>query len=94
VCPVCGVKQEQAQNTDYPLGYVPKNHSSALLLCIFLGLVGGHRFYVGKAGTAVLMIAVTVLTLGIGGSIWYIIDLVKIRTGKFTDKQGYPLKKN
>jgi TM2 domain-containing membrane protein YozV len=94
ICPFCGVKQEQVQNTDYPPGYVPKNYSSALLFCIFLGGFGGHRFYVGKAGTAVLMIAVTVLTFGIGGSIWYIIDLVKICTGKFTDKQGYPLKKN
>ena len=33
------------------------------------------------------------LTWG-GLGIWYIIDIVSICTGKFKDKQGYPLKKN
>jgi TM2 domain-containing membrane protein YozV len=91
-CPFCGVMQ--AGNTGYPPGYIPKKHSSALLLCIFLGGFGGHRFYVGKVGTAFLMIVINIVTLGIGGIIWYIIDLVSICTGKFIDKQGYPLKKD
>ena len=30
----------------------PKKKSVALLLCIFAGGVGAHRFYVGKSGTA------------------------------------------
>jgi RNA polymerase subunit RPABC4/transcription elongation factor Spt4 len=108
-CPFCGVAQA---STDYPPGYVPKNWTTALLLLIFLGTYGGHRFYVGKAGTAILMLIISVIgsvgiglmdaTDGISGllgigciviGIWWIIDLVQICNVKFTDKQGYPLKK-
>jgi TM2 domain-containing membrane protein YozV len=54
-----------------------------LLLCIFLGGFGVHRFYTGKIGTAILMI----VTFG-GVGIWYIIDLITIAIGKFRDKNG------
>jgi len=54
-----------------------------LLLCWFLGAVGGHRFYAGKVGTGILQL----LTLG-GCGIWVIIDLIMVITGKFTDAQG------
>lgn len=54
-----------------------------LLLCWFLGAVGGHRFYTGKIGTGILQL----LTLG-GCGIWVIIDLILVITGKFTDAQG------
>ena len=60
-----------------------KNWLTTLLLCLFLGSVGGHRFYAGKIGTAILMI----LTCG-GCGIWTLIDLIMILTGKFTDKDG------
>jgi TM2 domain-containing membrane protein YozV len=92
-CPFCGVMQATV-TTGYPPGYVPKNWTTALLLLLFLGPVGAHRFYVGKTGTAILTILVTVCTLGLGCIIWYIVDLVSICSGKFTDKQGYLLKKN
>jgi TM2 domain-containing membrane protein YozV len=92
VCPFCGVMQGVSASSGYPPGYVPKEHTAALLLCIFLGFVGGHRFYVGKIGTAILMIVSSVTI--IVPIIWWIIDLVQICTGKFTDKQGYLLKKN
>ena len=54
-----------------------------LLLCIFIGSLGAHRFYVGKIGTGVLML----VTLG-GCGIWTIIDLIMIITSKFTDEKG------
>ena len=60
-----------------------KNWLTTLLLCLFLGSVGGHRFYAGKIGTAILMI----LTCG-GCGIWTLIDLIMILTCKFTDKDG------
>ena len=61
----------------------PKSRLVTLLLCFFLGVLGIHRFYVGKAGTGILM----VLTLG-GIGIWALIDLILILVGSFKDKQG------
>ena len=58
----------------------------ALVLCIFLGGLGVHRFYVGKVGTGILMI----LTFG-GLGIWVLIDLILILVGSFRDKQGQAL---
>lgn len=58
----------------------------ALLLCFFLGMLGAHRFYVGKVGTAILQI----VTFG-GLGIWVLIDLIMILVGKFSDKQGQAL---
>ncbi len=60
-----------------------KNFVATLLLCILLGGLGIHRFYVGKIGTGILML----ITLG-GLGIWVLIDLIMIAIGKFTDKDG------
>ena len=60
-----------------------KKRSVALLLCVLYGWLGLHRFYVGKAGTALLMM----LTIG-GFGIWYIIDLVWLVSGTFEDSEG------
>jgi TM2 domain-containing membrane protein YozV len=61
----------------------PKSRLVALLLCFFLGMLGVHRFYVGKIGTGILMI----LTFG-GLGIWALIDLIIIVVGSFKDKEG------
>ncbi len=55
----------------------------AFLLCFLLGVFGAHRFYVGKTGTAIIMI----FTLG-GLGIWAMIDLIMIIVGGFTDANG------
>ena len=60
----------------------------AALLCFFLGGFGAHRFYVGKVGTALLMI----LTFG-GLGIWTLIDFIMILTGGFKDKEGRDLQR-
>ena len=48
-----------------------KNKWVAVLLCLFLGVFGGHKFYEGKIGMGILYI----LTLGLFG-IGAIIDLI------------------
>ena len=55
----------------------------ALLLCLFAGGLGIHRFYAGKTGTGILM-----LLTGGGCGIWALIDLIMIVTGNFTDAEG------
>ena len=67
-------------------GKSEKSNTVALLLCLFLGGLGVHRFYVGKIGTGVLQL----LTLG-GLGIWALIDLIMIVVQKFTDKEGNTL---
>ena len=60
-----------------------KSWGSLVLLCIFLGWMGAHRFYVGKIGTGILMLIKIPSGISI---IWAIIDLILIFSGKFTDR--------
>ncbi len=53
-----------------------KNKWVALLLCFFLGIVGGHKFYEGKAGLEILYIFTGGL-FGIGAIIDFIVILTK-----------------
>ena len=53
------------------------------LLTFFVGVLGVHRFYVGKIGTGFLML----LTLG-GLGVWFLVDLILVVTGQFTNKDG------
>lgn len=68
----------------------PKSWLVTLLLCIFLGGVGGHRFYAGKIGTAIIMILLCWTGISV---IWAVIDLIFIIIGRFKDKQGRPIKR-
>ena len=68
------------------MGPSPKSRTIVLALCIFLGLLGFHRFYVGKVGTGILYF----FTLGIFGIGW-IIDILMILGGNFGDAFGNPI---
>ena len=61
----------------------PADWLTTLLLCIFVGGLGGHRFYVGKIGTGIIQL----LTLG-GCGIWSLVDLIMIICQTFTDADG------
>jgi hypothetical protein len=87
-CPSCGQAAGAAPAATRP-GYSsdkavsPLSRLAALLLCLFVGALGVHRFYVGKIGTGVAMI----FTLG-GLGIWVLVDLIMIVVGNFTDANG------
>jgi TM2 domain-containing protein len=60
-----------------------KSRGVALALATLLGPFGAHRFYVGKTGTALLMLG----TLG-GAGLWYLYDLILVLGGSFRDAEG------
>jgi len=88
ICPKCGVRQKAAPNTSGNIEGT--DWLTTLLLCIFLGLAGIHRFYSGSTGIGVVQL----LTLG-GCGLWTLFDFITILTGSYKDGTGSPLiKKN
>ena len=77
-------RNKQSSN---PQGYSEKDWTTALLLCIFLGWQGMHRFYTGKRVSAVLWL----FTLGFFGIGW-LLDTIMIVCGTFRDSTGRRLK--
>ena len=71
-----------------PNGASEKGFIPTILLCFFLGVLGIHRFYVGKIGTGILQL----ITLG-GLGIWALVDFIMIVVGKFTDGNGLLIKR-
>ncbi|MDH5696554.1 MAG: TM2 domain-containing protein [Dehalococcoidia bacterium] len=65
----------------------PKSRLATTLFAWFLGEFGAHRFYLGKIGTAILML----ITLG-GLGIWALIDFIMVVAGIMKDKEGRPIK--
>ena len=64
-----------------------KSKGTAAVLCFFLGVLGVHRFYVGKVGTGILWL----LTAGLFG-LGAVIDFIMILCGSFKDKDGAIIK--
>ncbi|MYM93926.1 TM2 domain-containing protein [Duganella vulcania] len=79
-CPHCGAPQH-ASGASGPRS--DKDYVVTVLLCFFLGVLGVHRFYVGKIGTGLLML----FTFG-GFGIWALIDFIMVVLGSFTDSDG------
>lgn len=67
-------------------GYIHKSKWTAFFLCLFLGWLGVHRFYVGKIGTGLIWM----FTCGFFFFGW-LLDLIFILLGGFRDKAGQPL---
>ncbi len=68
-------------------GVSSKSRLAVTLFAFFLGELGIHRFYLGKIGTAILMI----LTVG-GLGIWCLVDFIMAVAGVMKDKEGKPIK--
>lgn len=86
VCPACGRQVEPLQSAQQPqpvyvnnnvtYGGVAKSKWAAFFLCLFLGLIGAHKFYEGKIGMGVLYIFTGGL-FGIGAFVDLIVILCK-----------------
>jgi hypothetical protein len=61
----------------------PRSRTVALVLAIFLGVFGAHRFYLGRPRSAVLQI----FTFG-GLGVWWLYDLVLVASGSMRDAEG------
>lgn len=71
-------------NTSYSVNKSgEKSWLVTLLLCLFVGTLGVHRFYVGKIGTGILQL----ITFG-GFGIWTLVDFILIACKRFTDANG------
>ena len=84
-----------------------KKRLVSFVLCLFLGLFGIHRFYVGKIKSGLLQILLpffTIILIAITELdvlamsllfclIWYCVDLFSILFGKFKDKDKNYIKK-
>lgn len=77
-----GMNANGMNNAFYPY----RKRWVAALLCLLLGYLGVHRFYVGKIGTGLLWL----FTFGFGG-LGVLLDLIIIICGGFRDKQYMPL---
>lgn len=108
-CPYCGYdgKTEAVYKPDAYINYgsfgkttnavytdkVQKSRLTAGILQIFLGAFGVGRFYMGSVGIALGQIAATVVSCGIGGFVWGLIDGVMILNGQVEcDEKNVPLK--
>ena len=85
ICPKCGV----ATANFHKQAHSDKDWLVALLLCFFFGALGFHRFYVGKVGTGILMLILTITLIGaLISIIWSFIDLIMILTKNFRAADG------
>ncbi|MDR2108298.1 MAG: TM2 domain-containing protein [Coriobacteriales bacterium] len=78
-CCICGALLLQPRSA--------KGWPTTLLLCLFLGIFGAHRFYVGKSWSGFLWL----LTFGLLGLGW-LVDLAVILFKGFKDGRGLPVK--
>ena len=63
-----------------------KSKLNAILLCLFLGSLGIHRFYLGYTLIGVIQL----LTFG-GFLIWVIVDLIRLIIGSLKDYEDNDL---
>ena len=105
ICVKCGARVAKELAGDIS----PKSRLATTLLAFFLGGVGAHRFYVGKTGTAIVMLLLTIAGVAttvfffwwfFGGyiffiavGIWAFVDFIVAVIGSMRDKDGKRIQK-
>jgi TM2 domain-containing membrane protein YozV len=74
---------ETKNNVSKPLAGSGKSQVIALILCVLLGGLGIHRFYLGYTWQGVVQ-----LLTGGGCGVWALIDLIRIIMGDLKPKGG------
>jgi|GEM_PF-6522536 TM2 domain-containing membrane protein YozV len=70
---------QQKMRIDFQVIAHRPSKSAAYVLCVFFGVLGAHRFYLGdrKTGAAMLAIGITIIGLPVTAA-WAIADLFRI----------------
>ena len=68
ICVKCGARVAKELAGDIS----PKSRLAATLLAFFLGIFGAHRFYIGKTGTAIVMLLLGIAGLATIGLFWWL----------------------
>ena len=94
ICVKCGVKLKNIMGINSNSNR--KSKVTAIVLVLFLGVVGAHRFYLGYTGIGIVQLALGVIGLLTGITyiivfVWAIIDFIMILTGKLISSNGVPL---
>lgn len=93
ICTNCGAAVTSNAAAGVAGDGLQKSKLVAVLLCFFLGGFGVHDFYLGYTSYGIIKIVLTVCT-GVGGSIWALIDFIRLLTGSISkDAKGVELKK-
>ena len=71
-----------------------RNKTTAILLCLFLGSLGIHRFYLGHKGSGTTMLLITLFSAGYLSGIsfiWSIVDLIGLCNNTLLDAENRAL---
>ena len=106
-CASCGAPLSEAASqvaSGTRVGISPKSRLATTLLAWFLGYFGAHRFYIGKTGTAIVMLVLGIvgiplcfvfigIPIVIGVSVWSLVDFIIAVTGNMRDRDGLLIEK-
>jgi len=105
MCVKCGARVAGVAAKSVAGDISPKSRLAVTLLAFFLGTFGAHRFYLGKIGTAIVMLALCIVgwatswIFGIGllllipVGIWALIDFIFAVSGHMRDTEGRLIQK-
>ena len=85
-CPYCGAKTDNKIISG-------KDGLVCLILLVFAGMLGIHKFYVGRTSEGVVMLILSLTLIGsIASFVLWIIDLIQLVSGDFKDAEGKYIK--